>query len=175
MNKFPKDKNGKEFKLGDIFQEGYIGEKIWNNQASLWQPPLGVFMGVQVEYPVKDGWVIRDYAPGIEINLKTGEIGDIYVSRHDGEFAGDWSNTLIVGTITGDKEACAQFFGENWEKTAENIESLKESFKKIGDEAAKAKEAMLKMCEAMMKKVEEMTPEEAAKLVEECGLVCNED
>ena len=41
--------------------------------------------------------------------------------------------------------------------------------------AVKAKEAMLKMCEAMMKKVEEMTPEEAAKLVEECGLVYYEE
>jgi hypothetical protein len=55
------------------------------------------------------------------------------------------------------------------------MDSLKESFKEIGEEAAKAKEAMLKMCEAMMKKVEEMTPEEAAKFVEECGLVCDED
>lgn len=113
MNKLPKDKNGKEFKVGDIFQEGYIGKKIWNNRASLWQPPLGIFIGVQTEYPVKDGWIIKDYIPGIEINLKTGEMGDIYISRHDGEFVGNWENTLIVGTITGDKEACAQFLGEN--------------------------------------------------------------
>ena len=56
-----------------------------------------------------------------------------------------------------------------------DVDSLKESFKEIGEEAAKAKEAMLKMCEMMMKKVEEMTPEEAAKLVEECGLVYYEN
>ena len=92
-------------------------------------------------------------------------------NRYDGEYVGDWENTLIVGTITGDKEACAQFLGENWEKAAENMDSLKESFIQIGEEAVKAKEAMLKMCEMMQKKVEEMTPEEAAKLIEECGLV----
>ena len=78
---YPKDKNGREFKVGDIFQEGYIGKKIWQNEYSVWQPPRGVFMGVQVEYPVKDGWVIKDYTPGIVISLKTGDMDDIYVSR----------------------------------------------------------------------------------------------
>ena len=48
-------------------------------------------------------------------------------------------------------------------------------YTQIEKEAAKAKEAMLKMCEEIRKKVEEMTPEEAAKLVEECGLVYYED
>lgn len=114
MSELPKDKVGKQFKMGDIFQEGYIGKKIWGNQASLWQPPLGVFMGVQAQYPVKDGRLIKDYAPGIEINLKTGEIGDIYISRYDGEFTGDWDNTLIVGSVTENEEACEKYFGENW-------------------------------------------------------------
>lgn len=114
MSELPKDKVGKQFKMGDIFQEGYIGKKIWGDQASLWQPPLGVFMGVQVQYPVKDGWLIKDYAPGIEINLKTGEIGDIYISRYDGEFTGSWDNTLIVGSVTENEEACEKYFGENW-------------------------------------------------------------
>lgn len=116
MNELPKDKVGKQFKMGDIFQEGYIGKKIWGGQASLWRPPLGVFMGVQVQYPVKDGWLIKDYAPGIEINLKTGEIGDIYISRYDGEFTGDWDNTLIVGSVTESEEACEKYFGEKWKE-----------------------------------------------------------
>lgn len=55
------------------------------------------------------------------------------------------------------------------------MDSLKEPFKQVGKETAKAKDAMLKMCEAIMKKVKEMTPEEAAELVEECGLVYYED
>lgn len=175
MNKLPKDKNGKEFKPGDIFQEGYIGEKIWQNEYSVWQPPRGVFTGAQAEYPVEDGWVIKDYTPGIVISLKTGDMDDIYISRYDGEFTGDWANTEIVGTITGNEKACAQYLGKNGAKAAENIESLKQSFKQIEKEAVRAKEAMLKMCEMMRQKVEEMTPEEAAKLVEECGLVYYED
>lgn len=73
-------------------------------------------MRVQVQYPIEDGWVIKDYAPGIEINLKTGEIGDIYISRWDGEFTGDWSNTLIVGSVTESEEACEKYFGENWKE-----------------------------------------------------------
>ena len=172
---YPKDKNGKEFKVGDIFQEGIMGERIWDGKGSIWYPALGIFTGEKVEYPAKDGWIVKDYMHGTAFDLTNGSMIDLYTTRYDGEFTGDWANTLIVGTITGDKEACAQFLGENGAKAAENIDSLKQSFKQMGEEAAKAKEAMLKMCEMIKQKVEEMTPEEAAKLVEECGLVYYED
>ena len=168
---YPKDKNGKEFQVGDIFQEGIMGKRIWDGKGSIWYPALGIFTGEKVEYPVEDGWVVKDYMHGTAFDLTNGSMIDLYTTRYDGEYVGDWENTLIVGTITGDKEACAQFLGANWKKVEKNMDSLKESFKEIGDEVTKAKEAMLKMCEAMMEKVEEMTPEEAAKLVEECGLV----
>ena len=175
MNKFPKDKNGKEFKVGDIFQEGVIGERIWNGKASIWYPALGIFTGEEVEYPIKDGWAAKDYKHGLAFDLTNGSMIDLYTTRYDGEYVGDWVDTEIVGTITGDEKACAQFLGENGAKATENMDSLKQSFKQIEKEAAKAKEAMLKMCEEIRKKVEEMTPEEAAKLVEECGLVYYED
>ena len=175
MNKFPKDKNGKEFKVGDIFQEGIIGERIWDGKGSIWYPALGIFTGEKVEYPIEDGWVVKDYKHGTAFDLTNGNMINLYITRYDGEYVGDWENALIVGTITGDKEACAQFLKGNLEKAEKDMDSLKESFKQIGKEAAKAKEAMLKMCEVMRKKVEEMTPEEAAKLVEECGLMYYED
>lgn len=172
---YPKDKNGKEFKPGDIFQEGIIGERIWDGKGSIWYPALGIFTGEKVEYPIGDGWIVKDYMYGTAFDLTNGSMIDLYTTRYDGEYVGDWENTLIVGTITGDKKACAQFLGENWKKVEKNMDSLKESFRQIGEEASKAKEAMLQMCEMMQKKVEEMTPEEAAKLVEECGLVYYED
>lgn len=172
---YPKDKNGKEFKPGDIFQEGVIGEKIWNGRGSIWYPALGIFTGEEVEYPLEDGWWVKDYKHGLAFDLTNGDMIDLYITRYDGEYVGDWNDTEIVGTITGNEKACAQYLKENWKKAEKNMDSLKESFKQIGEEAVKYKEVMLKMCEMIRKKVEEMTPEEAAKFVEECGLVYDED
>jgi len=100
MTGYPKDKNGVEFKSGDLFQEGWIGEKIWENSATILNPPIGLFTGERADPgDILGGWMVETFIKGIILD-KEGDLGDLYISRWDGEFMGDWDNTLIIGNIT---------------------------------------------------------------------------
>ena len=95
--KYPKDKNGREYKVGDLFEEGVVGEKIWGDQGEIIRPPVGIFVGERVEEKRSNGsgWYIRTYQLGVV--KYEGKEWDIYVTTWDGEFVGDWDDTMIVG------------------------------------------------------------------------------
>ena len=98
--KYPKDKNGREYKVGDLFEEGVVGEKIWGDQGEIICPPVGLFVGERVEEKQSNGsgWYIKTYQPGV-VKYEGKEL-DIYVTTWDGEFVGDWDDTEIIGDGT---------------------------------------------------------------------------
>ena len=86
---FPRDKYGKEFKTGDLFTEGFIGEEIWNKQGKIINPPIGIFTGEAVDEDkrIRSGWYVKNYMLG-KVEYENKE-WDIYITTWDGEFEGD--------------------------------------------------------------------------------------
>lgn len=95
---YPKDKNGREFKPGDLFIESVPGEEIWDGKAKIVIAPLGLFTGKKANYPAFGGWIVETYMEGM-VQQEDGSIGPLYISRHDGEFTGDWDETIITGDV----------------------------------------------------------------------------
>lgn len=98
MISYPKDKNGKEFKSGDLFIENFSGKEIWNGKAKILIAPIGLFIGEKVRYPSFEGWVVKTYIEGM-VQQEDGSFESLYISQHDGEFMGDWNETVIIGDI----------------------------------------------------------------------------
>lgn len=96
---YPKDRHKVEFKPGTLFVEGHMGDKIWNGEATIIHPPIGVFTGVRADPPdILGGWIVDNYMEG-NIVEQNGKFGKLNISRWDGEFMGDWNDTLIIGEI----------------------------------------------------------------------------
>ena len=104
---YPKDKYGEEFKPGTLFVEGRPGEKIWDGEATIMIAPTGLFTGEKVEYPAFKEWIVETYMEGL-VKGKDGSTGPLYISRWDGEFTGDWEDTII----TGNREKMRALFEE---------------------------------------------------------------
>lgn len=48
-----------------------------------------VIMIKSINYPAFGGWIVETYMEGM-VQQEDGSIGPLYISRHDGEFTGDY-------------------------------------------------------------------------------------